>query len=82
MDSDDTADREILTQIAEFYAGHIYVLQIIAGEILAAPFNGEIAKYWVKYQAEFTGNLWTSKTSGSINRDELEKRIKRRVKIS
>jgi hypothetical protein len=77
-----TADREILTQIADFYAGHIYVLQMIAGEILAAPVSGEIAKYWRKYQAEFAGNMGTIQPSGAINCDELEKRIKRRVKIS
>jgi hypothetical protein len=81
VSSEATADREILTQIADFYAGHIYVLQMIAGEILAAPFSGEIAKYWRKYQAEFAGK-GTIQPSGGINRDELEKRIKRRVKIS
>jgi tetratricopeptide (TPR) repeat protein len=54
-DPDCTAtDLDYLNRIGAFYDGHPLVLQVIADEILQPPFQGNIARYWHHYEAEFS----------------------------
>jgi tetratricopeptide (TPR) repeat protein len=42
-----------LKRMGNAYEGHPLVIEVIAGEILAAPFNGNVMAYWHKYRQEF-----------------------------
>ncbi|MBW4460140.1 MAG: AAA family ATPase [Nodosilinea sp. WJT8-NPBG4] len=48
----DSAAQQQLRRIGTAYEGHPLTLQIIAGEILNAPFHGNFAAYWGTYGQE------------------------------
>jgi tetratricopeptide (TPR) repeat protein len=39
--------------MSKAYEGHPLVIEVIAGEILAVPFNGNVVAYWQRYRQEF-----------------------------
>ncbi len=70
-----------LSRIGEFYNGHPLVLQVIADEICQPPFQGNVARYWHHYKAEFTA---TPATSGNkLDRSRFfRRRVRQRVEQS
>lgn len=42
-------EKSYLCAIADFFAGHPLILKMIAADISAKPFNGDITKYWQDY---------------------------------
>lgn len=73
-------DQETLQRIGAFYDGHPLVLQVIADEILHAPFQGNIARYAQHYAAEFTD---TRNPSNALARSRLfRRRVRQRVEQS
>lgn len=42
-----------LKSMSKAYEGHPLIIQVIAGEILTKPFNGNVEAYWHKYSKEF-----------------------------
>ena len=53
LDEDsDPNGQDWLQRIGSAYEGHPLALKVIAGEILAAPFNGNLAAYWSTYGHE------------------------------
>jgi tetratricopeptide (TPR) repeat protein len=78
----DAASLAILDRIGAFYDGHPLVLQVIADEIRQPPFQGNIARYWQHYQADFTSTppSPTSPSSTSLTRSRLfRRRVRQRV---
>jgi tetratricopeptide (TPR) repeat protein len=58
------------------YEGHPLVIEVIAGEILDQPFNGNVVAYWNKYRQEFEA------IEAAISHQELQLRVKDRVRKS
>ncbi|NER85091.1 MAG: hypothetical protein F6K42_37435 [Leptolyngbya sp. SIO1D8] len=80
MGTSDT-DQDYLRRIGDFYDGHPLVLRVIADEIRQAPFQGNIARYWHHYEAEFTATS-TPKTH-KLSRSRLfRRRVRQRVEQS
>jgi tetratricopeptide (TPR) repeat protein len=63
-----------LERIGQAYEGHPLVIEVIAGEILAHPFNGNVALYWQRYGQEF------EMIALATNSQMLELRAKDRVR--
>jgi tetratricopeptide (TPR) repeat protein len=78
-DPDCTAtDLDYLNRIGAFYDGHPLVLQVIADEILQPPFQGNIARYWHHYEAEFSETA--APTMNKLARSRLfHRRVRQRV---
>lgn len=69
-----------LSRIGEFYDGHPLVLQVIADEICQPPFQGNVARYWHHYEAEFAAAATPTHTLG---RSRLfRRRVRQRVEQS
>jgi tetratricopeptide (TPR) repeat protein len=78
----DAASLEILGRIGAFYDGHPLVLQVIADEICQPPFQGNVARYWHHYQADFTATSPSPNASSStpLSRSRLfRRRVRQRV---
>jgi tetratricopeptide (TPR) repeat protein len=74
-----------LRRIGQIYEGHPLVLQVIAKEILAAPFAGSVAMYWERYGNEFeqvTRELQVEWVSPELYNQALQRRVRRRVEVS
>jgi tetratricopeptide (TPR) repeat protein len=74
-----------LRRIGKIYEGHPLVLQVIAKEILALPFDGNLAMYWERYGNEFeqvTRDLQAEWVSPELYNQALQKRVRRRVEMS
>ncbi|MGI0490942.1 tetratricopeptide repeat protein [Alkalinema pantanalense CENA528] len=74
-----------LRRIGQIYEGHPLVLQVVAKEILAAPFDGNVAIYWERYGNEVeqvTRELPTERLSLELYNQALKKRVHRRVELS
>jgi tetratricopeptide (TPR) repeat protein/DNA-binding Xre family transcriptional regulator len=78
-DTDSTVtDVDYLNRIGAFYDGHPLVLQVIADEILQPPFQGNIARYWHHYGAEFSETA--DPTTNKLARSRLFRcRVRQRV---
>lgn len=77
--SQDADSVDYLSRIGEFYNGHPLVLQVIADEIRQPPFQGNIARYWHHYAAEFAATPATPK----LGRSRLfRRRVRQRVEQS
>ncbi|MBD2087116.1 tetratricopeptide repeat protein [Coleofasciculus sp. FACHB-542] len=70
----ETAD--YLKRMGKAYEGHPLVIEVIVGEILAQPFNGNVVAYWNKYRQEFEA------IEAAIGHQELQLRVKDRVRKS
>jgi len=74
-----------LRRIGQIYEGHPLVLQVIAKEILALPFDGNVAMYWERYSNEFeqvARELQAERVSSELYNQALQKRVRRRVEVS
>jgi tetratricopeptide (TPR) repeat protein len=74
-----------LKRIGQIYEGHPLVLQVISKEILALPFNGDVAMYWERYSNEFeevTMEALAERISPELYNQALQRRVRRRVEIS
>jgi tetratricopeptide (TPR) repeat protein len=74
-----------LRRIGQIYEGHPLVLQVIAKEILALPFDGNVATYWERYGNEFeqvARELQAERVSPELYNQALQKRVRRRVELS
>jgi tetratricopeptide (TPR) repeat protein len=81
----DESNFDYLCRIGQIYEGHPLVLDIIAKEILAKPFDGDVINYWQFYRKEF------EKVSREIQIDcvnparynqALQKKVSRRIEAS
>lgn len=74
-----------LRRIGQIYEGHPLVLQVIAKEILVAPFDGNVGMYWERYGNEFeqvARELQAERVSPELYNQALQKRVRRRVDLS
>jgi tetratricopeptide (TPR) repeat protein len=74
-----------LRRIGQIYEGHPLVLQVIAKEILASPFDGNVVAYWRRYGDEFeqvARELQTEQIRPELYNQALQKRVRRRVEVS
>ena len=74
-----------LRRIGQIYEGHPLVLQVIAKEILAAPFDGNVTMYWERYDNEFeqvARELQAERVSPELYNQALQRRVRRRVELS
>lgn len=81
----DDSSSSHLRRIGQIYEGHPLVLQVIAKEILAAPFDGNVAKYWERHGNEFeqvARELQAERVSPELYNQALRKRVRRRVELS
>ncbi|MCL6436312.1 MAG: tetratricopeptide repeat protein [Leptolyngbyaceae cyanobacterium HOT.MB2.61] len=81
----DDSNSSHLRRIGQIYEGHPLVLQVIAKEILAAPFAGNVAKYWERYGNEFeqvARELQAERVRPELYNQALQKRVRRRVELS
>jgi tetratricopeptide (TPR) repeat protein len=77
----DADSLDYLSRIGEFYSGHPLVLQVIADEIRQLPFQGNVARYWHHYAAEFTATPATP--THKLSRSRLfRRRVRQRVEQS
>lgn len=75
------SNSEILQRIGKYYDGHPLILQVIAEEIRQPPFQGDIARYWQHYEAEFTATA--PATASKLERSRLfRRRVRQRVEQS
>lgn len=63
-----------LLQMGNTYEGHPLLIEVLAGEILEHPYNGNVVAYWRKHQQEFAA------ISPARNSEELERNVKDRVR--
>lgn len=81
----DDSSSSHLRRIGQIYEGHPLVLRVIAKEILAAPFDGNVATYWGRYGNEFeqvARELQVERVSFELYNQALQKRVRRRVELS
>lgn len=82
----DEANGVTIDRIGQIYEGHPLVLQVIAKEILAKPFNGNVAQYWERYGNEFEQVARELESHQRVNpalySRELQKRVRQRVEKS
>lgn len=74
-----------LQRIGRIYEGHPLVLQVIAKEILALPFGGNVATYWERYGNEFeqvARELQAETVSPELYNQALLRRVRHRVEVS
>ncbi|HEY9630817.1 MAG TPA: tetratricopeptide repeat protein [Coleofasciculaceae cyanobacterium] len=84
LETQDPETIAILQQIGQSYEGHPLVLQVIAGEIIAPPFRGNIKRYWQQYQTELTAVLQerSQPSRSNMRSRRLENQVRKRVKHS
>lgn len=81
----DDSSSSHLRRIGQIYEGHPLVLQVIAKEIVAAPFAGNVAMYWERYGNEFeqvARELQAERVSPELYNQALQRRVRRRVEMS
>jgi len=79
------SNQAILRRIGQIYEGHPLVLQVIAREILAEPFRGEVVNYWERYGDEFeqaARALQSQQVNPVLYSRELQIRVRQRVETS
>ena len=77
------ASTATLRQIGAIYEGHPLVIQVIAREMGASPFTGDVMAYWQRYSHEFEQVMREVEQVDSAPRSQaLQKQVRRRVKIS
>jgi len=79
------SNRSTLSRIGQIYEGHPLVLQVIAKEILALPFQGSVAEYWLRYDNEFeqvARELQTDRVNPALYNQSLQRQVRRRVEAS
>jgi tetratricopeptide (TPR) repeat protein len=77
----DADSLDYLSRIGEFYNGHPLVLQVIADEIRQPPFQGNVARYWHHYEAEFTAT--PAPPTHKLSRSRLfRRRVRQRIEQS
>ncbi|MBD2005806.1 MULTISPECIES: tetratricopeptide repeat protein [Cyanophyceae] len=67
---------DYLKRMGKAYEGHPLVIEVIAGEILTQPFNGNVVAYWNKYRQEFEA------IEAAIGHQELQLQVQDRVRKS
>ncbi|GAB4191229.1 MAG: hypothetical protein Fur006_34170 [Coleofasciculaceae cyanobacterium] len=67
---------EYLKRMGNAYEGHPLVIEVIAGEILDRPFNGNVVAYWHKHRQEFEA------VEAVVGHQELQLQVKDRVRKS
>ncbi|MEW6493482.1 MAG: tetratricopeptide repeat protein [Cyanobacteriota bacterium] len=67
---------DYLKRMGNAYEGHPLVLEVITGEILDHPFNGNVVAYWHKYRQEFEA------IEAVVGHQELQLQVKDRVRKS
>ena len=80
LDARDT-NQAYLSRIGAFYDGHPLVLRVIAEEILQPPFQGDVARYWHRYEAEFVDSP-KPKTHKLSRSRQFRRRVRQRVEHS
>ena len=75
------ANQAYLSRIGAFYNGHPLVLRVIAEEILQPPFQGDVACYWRRYEAEFVDSP-PPKTHKLARSRQFRRRVRQRVEQS
>ena len=75
------ANQAYLSRIGAFYDGHPLVLRVIAEEILQPPFQGDVACYWRRYEAEFVDSA-KPKTHKLARSRQFRRRVRQRVEHS
>jgi tetratricopeptide (TPR) repeat protein len=81
----DESNRSMLSRIGSIYEGHPLVLQVLAKEIRAIPFQGNVAEYWQRYGNEFeqvARELQTDRVNPALYNQALQKQVRRRVEAS
>jgi tetratricopeptide (TPR) repeat protein len=81
----DETNRATIDRIGQIYEGHPLVLQVIAREMLAQPFNGNVGQYWERYGNEFeqvARELQSQRVNPALYSRELQKRVRQRVEKS
>lgn len=81
----DESNSSNLRRIGQIYEGHPLVLQVIAKEILAAPFCGNVAAYWQRYGNEFeqvARELQPEQVNLALYNQALQRQVRRRVEAS
>ena len=81
----DDTNSSHLRRIGQIYEGHPLVLQVIAKEILALPFDGNMATYWERYGNEFEQvgrELQAETVSPELYNQALQRRVRHRVEVS
>lgn len=81
----DESNTSLLSRIGQIYEGHPLVLQVIAKEILATPFNGNIIEYWERYSDEFeqvAREIESQRVNPILYNQELQKRVREKIKKS
>ena len=81
----DDSSSSHLQRIGQIYEGHPLVLQVIAKEVLALPFAGNVATYWERYGNEFeqvARELQAEWVEPELYNQALQRRVRRRVKLS
>ncbi len=63
-----------LLRMGNTYEGHPLLIEVLAGEILEHPYNGNVVAYWRKHQQEFAA------IAPARNSEELERNVKDRVR--
>ncbi|MDJ0705837.1 MAG: tetratricopeptide repeat protein [Leptolyngbyaceae cyanobacterium MO_188.B28] len=80
LDTGDT-NQDHLSRIGAFYDGHPLVLRVIAEEILQPPFQGDVARYWRRYEAEFV-DAAKPKSNKLARSRQFRRRVRQRVEQS
>ncbi len=73
---------DTLRRIGRIYEGHPLVLRVITKEILAKPFNGNVAKYWERHGDEFeqaSRELQAQRVNPASYSEQLRKRVRQRI---
>ena len=81
----DTTNEQTLRRIGQIYEGHPLVLQVIAKEILAKPFKGDVASYWQRYSDEFeqvARELQTQRVNPALYSQRLQNQVRQRIEVS
>lgn len=81
----DTTNEKTLCRIGQIYEGHPLVLQVIAKEILAKPFKGDVASYWQRYSDEFeqvARELQTQRVNPALYSQRLQNQVRQRIEVS
>ena len=72
-----------LGRIGAIYEGHPLVIQVIAREMGAPPFRGDVMAYWQRYSNEFEQVAReVEQVDSALRSQALQKQVRRRVKIS
>jgi tetratricopeptide (TPR) repeat protein len=80
----DEGNQITLCKLGQIYEGHALVLRVISGEI-RVDFRGDVERYWAVNKLEFdqvSGSLESTRLDETECNDELDRRVRDRVKKS